>query len=119
MGRVDHEMVGGQNTVTDTERMEYIQSKCPTIAYELEPGDTMFFHCNVLHRSDQNKSDKPRYALLGCYNNINNIEYKEHHHYSSPINVAPDGNIKMMGVAPTQTKDVFMNPKIDKTVSLD
>jgi len=25
--------------------------------HEMEPGDTLFFHCNLLHRSDQNHSE--------------------------------------------------------------
>ena len=119
MGRIDHQMVGGQHTITDTERLEFIQTKCPNVAYELAPGDTMFFHCNVLHRSAQNKSDKSRHALLGCYNHRNNIEYKEHHHHSSPIRVVPDSQLKAMGVVTTKNKDIFMNPKIDKTVRLE
>ena len=35
---------------------------------EAEPGDVLFFHCNLLHRSDQNRSENPRWSLICCYN---------------------------------------------------
>jgi hypothetical protein len=46
----------------------------------MEPGDAVFFHCNTLHRSDQNKSEKSRWAMICCYNAARNDPYKEHHH---------------------------------------
>jgi ectoine hydroxylase-related dioxygenase (phytanoyl-CoA dioxygenase family) len=39
---------------------------------ELEPGDTLFFHCNLLHKSSQNQSDKPRWVMISAYNAILN-----------------------------------------------
>ena len=44
---------------------------------ELEPGSAIFFHCNLLHRSDQNTSDDPRWAFISCYNTKGNDPYKE------------------------------------------
>ena len=35
---------------------------------ECEPGDAIFFDCNLLHRSDMNASDEPRWSLICCYN---------------------------------------------------
>jgi len=49
---------------------------------ELAPGDALFFHCNVLHTSDANTSDKDRYSLICCYNTKSNNPYKESHHPS-------------------------------------
>jgi ectoine hydroxylase-related dioxygenase (phytanoyl-CoA dioxygenase family) len=43
---------------------------------ELEPGDALFFHSNALHRSDTNLSDQPRWALIACYNRVDNPPYK-------------------------------------------
>jgi len=47
---------------------------------EMEPGDALFFHCNVLHRSDQNRSDRKRWAMTACYNRVDNDPFKDHHH---------------------------------------
>ena len=38
----------------------------------MEPGDALFFHSNVLHRSDQNQSDRRRWAFLIAYNRASN-----------------------------------------------
>jgi len=47
---------------------------------ELDPGDVLFFHCNTLHRSDQNKSPNPRWSMICCYNTKHNNPYKASHH---------------------------------------
>ena len=46
----------------------------------MEPGDALFFHCNVLHRSDQNKSDRRRWAFLVAYNRASNDPVIKHSH---------------------------------------
>ena len=47
---------------------------------ELEPGDALFFHSNLLHRSDQNRSSRRRWAFLIAYNMATNNPVKKHHH---------------------------------------
>jgi hypothetical protein len=52
---------------------------------EMEPGDALFFHGNLLHRSDQNKSDASRWSLICCYNTRHNDPYltdSRHPNYS-------------------------------------
>jgi ectoine hydroxylase-related dioxygenase (phytanoyl-CoA dioxygenase family) len=46
----------------------------------MDPGDGLYFHANLLHRSDQNRSDKPRWAMICCYNAARNDPYMESHH---------------------------------------
>ena len=66
---------------------------------EMEPGDALFFHSNLLHRSDQNRSDQPRWAMICCYNAARNDPYKEAHHPRyTPLSVVPDAAIKAVGV---------------------
>ena len=62
---------------------------------ECEPGDTLFFHCNLLHRSDQNRSPNSRWSLICCYNAARNDPYKESRHprYTPLVKVA-DSAIK-------------------------
>jgi ectoine hydroxylase-related dioxygenase (phytanoyl-CoA dioxygenase family) len=66
---------------------------------EMEPGDALFFHCNLLHRSDQNRSPNPRWSLICCYNAARNNPYKESNHPRyTPIKKVPDTAIRTVGI---------------------
>ena len=71
LGRIDHGVVGNQ-TGADLERVEKILERMEVVYCELEPGDAFWFHSNVLHRSDANLSDNPRWSLICCYNAARN-----------------------------------------------
>ncbi len=79
LGRMNHMKVGGQ-TGADPERVEAVLERLPVIPVEMEPGDGLFFHGNLLHRSDQNTSPNPRWSLICCYNTKSNDPYKESRH---------------------------------------
>ena len=97
-GRVDHVLTGDQ-AGADRERVEEILKRMPLVFVEMEPGDALFFHCNLLHRSDQNKSEHPRWSMICCYNAARNDPYKEAHHPRyTPLKVVPDSAIKEVGV---------------------
>jgi ectoine hydroxylase len=97
-GRVDHVLAGDQ-AGADRERVEEILKRRPLVYLEMEPGDAVFFHCNLLHRSDQNKSDQPRWSMICCYNAARNDPYKESHHPRyTPLNVVADSAIREVGV---------------------
>lgn len=97
MGRIEH-ITQGRQTSADPERMGPIERRCPRVYCELEPGDALFFHCNLLHRSDRNDSDKPRRALICCYNSARNDPYKKHHHPNySPLDVWPHERVMEVG----------------------
>ena len=86
MGRVEHALTGDQ-AGADMERVNVARSKFPLVYCEMDPGDALFFDCNILHRSDQNKSDHPRWSLICCYNAARNNPYKESQHASyTPLN---------------------------------
>ena len=52
-------------------------------------GDAIFFHCNVLHRSDRNTSDQRRWAFVISYNRADNNPVKQHHHpFYTPLHMA-------------------------------
>eukprot|EP00731_Ephydatia_muelleri_P016727 Em0009g1151a len=78
-GRIEHVMVGGQ-TGADLERVEHLQKVLPLVDVELSPGDALYFHCNLLHRSDANHSDRRRWAFLIAYNRASNNPVEVHHH---------------------------------------
>ena len=75
LGRIDHGKVGGQTGV-DPERLPAILERFPLKYVEMQPGDGLFFHGNLLHRSDQNTSDDPRWSLICCYNTKTNSPYE-------------------------------------------
>jgi hypothetical protein len=53
----------------------------------------LFFHSNLLHRSEANLSERPRWSLISCYNRVANIGYNDSASSSSsitPIEVVPD-----------------------------
>ena len=80
LGRIDHVLTGDQ-AGADLERVDEVARSASTLVYvEMEPGDVLFFHCNLLHRSDQNRSDNPRWSMICCYNAARNDPYKESHH---------------------------------------
>ena len=62
------------------ERVNEATKRFERVHCEMEPGDAMFFDCNILHRSDQNTSDHSRWSLICCYNAARNDPYKEGQH---------------------------------------
>jgi ectoine hydroxylase-related dioxygenase (phytanoyl-CoA dioxygenase family) len=100
-GRINHVLTGDQ-AGADRDRVEELlkrQEHFPLVHVLMEPGDALFFHSNLLHRSDQNKSDHPRWAMICCYNAKANDPYKEAHHPRyTPLSVVPDTAIKQVGV---------------------
>lgn len=94
IGRIDHGKVGEQ-TGADPERVQVARERLELVHVELSPGSAVFFHANLLHRSDQNKSDHPRWAFICCYNTKLNDPYKESRHPSyTPLDVWDDARIK-------------------------
>ena len=98
MGRVDHVLVGDQ-AGADRERVEQVLRRLPLVYLEMDPGDAVFFHPNLLHRSDRNTSDKPRWSMICCYNARHNDPYKDsnHPHYT-PLKKVDDRMIRDVGI---------------------
>jgi hypothetical protein len=97
-GRIDHVLTGDQ-AGADRERVTELLKRMPLDYVEMAPGDALFFHANLLHRSDRNRSENPRWAMICCYNAARNDPYKESHHPRyTPLAVVPDAAIKAVGV---------------------
>lgn len=79
MGRIDHGKTGDQ-TGADLERVNAALQRLELVYCECEPGDAIFFDSNLLHRSDSNNSDDPRWSLICCYNARRNDPYKDSRH---------------------------------------
>jgi len=90
LGRVDHVEVEDQ-VCADPTRVDAALSRYSSELCVMEPGDAVFFHCNLLHRSLRNQSTAPRLSLINCYNTKENDPFIEHHHPSySPLVISPD-----------------------------
>ena len=72
LGRIDHVPLTEKQNEADPERMVHILKTHETVYAELEVGDVLVFHCNMLHRSDKNLSTNRRWALIICYNAVTN-----------------------------------------------
>ncbi|MBC7915226.1 MAG: phytanoyl-CoA dioxygenase family protein, partial [Pyrinomonadaceae bacterium] len=90
MGRVEHGITGEQNGAAQ----RYVDLALETmelVYVELNPGDALFFHSNLLHRSEANLSDAPRWSMISCYNRQENKPYNEKSTSCvTPISVVPD-----------------------------
>ncbi len=89
LGRIDHGKTGDQ-TGADLERVAEAERRFELVYVEAEPGDALFFHSNLLHRSDQNRSENSRWSLICCYNRADNSPWKptRHPQYSPLARVA-------------------------------
>jgi ectoine hydroxylase-related dioxygenase (phytanoyl-CoA dioxygenase family) len=90
VGRVNHafsgEQLGADRTMVDNalKTMELVYC-------ELAPGDVLYFHPNLLHRSAPNLSESPRWSFISCYNLQSNIAYNETSvSWKEPVRVVPD-----------------------------
>ena len=111
MGRLDHELVGGQLTA-DPERVAHAVERLEVVACEMAAGDALFLHCNTLHGSSKNTSKQSRNVLLCCYNAARNDPYKDHHmpRYT-PLEKLPDSAVKERGGVHAGAARRFMRPE--------
>jgi ectoine hydroxylase-related dioxygenase (phytanoyl-CoA dioxygenase family) len=78
MGRIEHGF-SGEQVGADMEKVNEALKIMPLDFLEMEAGDTAFFHCNTLHASAANLSDKPRWSIITAYNLASNKPYKDVH----------------------------------------
>lgn len=98
LGRIDHVLTGDQ-AGADQARVEEVLKRLPLVYVEMAPGDALFFHSNLLHRSDQNRSPNPRWSMICCYNARHNDPYKEAHHPRyTPLSKVDDSMIREVGI---------------------
>jgi ectoine hydroxylase len=108
-GRVDHGVLPGEQVGADPRRVGQMLKSMELVHVEMEPGDGLFFHANVMHRSDQNRSPNRRWTVIMCYNAARNDPYLEHHHPQyTPLSKVEDAAVKAAGVTfATEGADAF------------
>lgn len=95
LGRLDHEMVG--DTVgSNPKRTKEVLKRLEIVDCEMEAGDAIFFHANMMHASQPNHTDQLRVLLHCHYNAASNepINQDQEHHLYEPLEKLPDSAIK-------------------------
>ena len=94
IGRIDHGKTVDQSGA-DLSRVQQALDRMELVWCECEPGDAIFFHSNVLHRSDQNTSPNARWSLICCYNTKSNspLTVRKHPRYT-PLDRVTDDAIR-------------------------
>ena len=97
LGRIEHGKFGTQ-VGANPERVALAEKHLERIYCEMNPGDALFFHANLLHRSDPNESEDPRWSLICCYNTRHNpCDDRAGHPSYRPLEKWADSRIKKLG----------------------
>ena len=76
LGRVNHRF-SGEQVGADMVMVNNALRTMELVYCKIEPGDALFFHSNLLHRSEANLSDRPLWSIISCYNSQSNLAYNE------------------------------------------
>jgi ectoine hydroxylase-related dioxygenase (phytanoyl-CoA dioxygenase family) len=116
MGRVEHGFAGEQ--VGASQHYVDLALKTMELVYvELKAGDALFFHSNLIHRSEANLSDKSRWSLISCYNRSSNVPYNEPSNSSTiPIEAVPDNALLEWETSGLQENSSFLEKEKDEAL---
>jgi ectoine hydroxylase-related dioxygenase (phytanoyl-CoA dioxygenase family) len=111
MQRFEHHFAGEQQGADDVFVRE--ASKISKHIYcELKAGDVLFFHPNLLHRSEANLSDFPRWSVISAYNLSYNKPFREKHlSCITPVVAVPDEAILNQKNSKVQHADFLQKEK--------
>jgi ectoine hydroxylase-related dioxygenase (phytanoyl-CoA dioxygenase family) len=96
LGRLNHIREDGQ-TVVEQEHLEAAIKRYEHVYAEMEAGDALVFHGNLLHRSDANRSDTYRWGYICSYNAVENAPFKRVREYGNyeELKTVPAGSFKL------------------------
>jgi ectoine hydroxylase-related dioxygenase (phytanoyl-CoA dioxygenase family) len=84
---------------------------------EISAGDALFFHSNLVHRSEANLSDKPRWSLISVYNRAANLPYNEPSKSSTvPLQVVPDAALLQWQTEEIKSTANFLEKEKDEAL---
>jgi ectoine hydroxylase-related dioxygenase (phytanoyl-CoA dioxygenase family) len=90
LGRVNHGF-SGEQVGADMVMVENALKTMDLVYCDLKPGDALFFHSNLLHRSEANLSDYPRWSIISCFSSQSNLAYNETStSWKTPVDIVPD-----------------------------
>lgn len=111
MQRFEHNFSGEQQGA-DMDFVKEAEKQLERVYCELKAGDVLFFHSNLLHRSDANLSDKPRWSIISAYNLSYNKPFREKNlSCVQPIKVVPDTALLENGHKTLSSKDFLDKEK--------
>ncbi|HLZ86823.1 MAG TPA: phytanoyl-CoA dioxygenase family protein [Puia sp.] len=116
MGRIEHGF-SGEQVGASQHYVDLALRTMPLVYVELEPGDALFFHSNLLHRSEANLSDTARWSLISCYNRQSNIGYNEPNgSHTTPVHVVPDEALMEWDTTGVQESAGFLEKDKDEAL---
>ena len=115
IGRINHGSMGKQ-IGADLKRVNGAKKKMDLVYVELEPGDTLFFHGNLLHTSDSNTSDYARFSLIAAYNLASNKSFMNEPESShTPLEKVSNEMILTIGARGIEDTADFLNMEKDES----
>lgn len=116
MGRVEHGFAGEQ--IGASQHYVDLALKTMELIYvELQPGDALYFHPNLLHRSEANLSEKPRWSLISVYNRSGNVPYNEPSQSSTvPLTAVADEALLQWEANDLQVSSNFLKKENDQAL---
>ena len=118
MGRFEHNFVGEQQGA-DMPFVEEAMKVCERVYVELNPGDVLFFHSNILHMSEGNLSDKPRWSFISAYNLSYNVPFREKSTSCiTPLKTVPDEAILESGATHLSSNTDFLRKENEITLNV-
>jgi phytanoyl-CoA hydroxylase len=116
IGRVEHGFAGDQVGAAQ-HYVDLALKTMPLVYVELKPGDALFFHSNLLHRSAPNLSDSARWSLISCYNRQANVGYNEPNgSHTVPVSVVPDEALLQWNTGGVQESSGFLEKDKDEAL---
>ncbi len=116
MGRVEHGFAGEQVGASQ-HYVDLALKTMPLIYVELKAGDALFFHSNILHRSEANTSEHSRWSLISVYNRSSNVPYNEPSGYSTiPVEEVPDEALLQWQTAGLEDSADFLDKEKDEAL---
>ena len=116
MGRIEHGFAGEQVGASQ-HYVDLALKTMPLVYVELKAGDALFFHSNILHRSEANLSDNSRWSLISCYNRSANTPYNEPSGSSIiPIQSVPDEALMEWETTGLKESANFLEKEKDKAL---
>ena len=113
LGRVNHGFAGEQ-VGADMVMVDHALSTLEHVYVELEPGDALFFHSNLLHRSEANLSDQPRWSIISCYNSLSNHAFNDSStSWREPVNIVSDAAMMAESIGGASATADFLRKEND------
>jgi ectoine hydroxylase-related dioxygenase (phytanoyl-CoA dioxygenase family) len=111
MQRIEHHFAGEQQGA-DMDFVQEAEKVSELIYCELKAGDVLFFHPNVLHRSEANLSDTARWSVISAYNLAHNIPFREKNTSCiTPVAMVPDEALLASGKKEVHQADFLLKEK--------